>query len=442
MVSKFKQTDIGLIPEDWDCLCLVDPQVGYIVNGLTYKPENVKRHGTLILRSANIKNGRLSFDDNVYVNCAIPHNLLVRKNDVLICVRNGSRALIGKSALIKQDLPVTFGAFMSVLRGNLGEYTYFLFSSNIIQKQINVNCSATINRITKRDFKSFYIPLPRSSSEQKAIAEALSDIDQLISATEKLIAKKQDIKKGLIQELLTGKRRIGIKCLSPFKSSELGDIPADWRVLKIGDTFRFLTNNTYSRSAMNSDGGTHRNIHYGDILTRYNEIVDCTYDELPFLNSDIKVRENALLHTGDIIFADTAEDETVGKAIELLNVDNRAICAGLHTVALRPHEDIFANGFLGYFLNSEAFHSSLLPYVTGIKVSSISKTTIKNSLVLCPPKEEQAAIANALRDIDQDIFSQKSKLHKLHALKAGMMSELLTGRIRLREVTETGELNE
>ena len=85
MVSKFKQTDIGLIPEDWDCLCLVDPQVGYIVNGLTYKPENVKRHGTLILRSANIKNGRLSFDDNVYVNCAIPHNLLVRKNDVLIC---------------------------------------------------------------------------------------------------------------------------------------------------------------------------------------------------------------------------------------------------------------------------------------------------------------------------------------------------------------------
>ena len=279
--------------------------------------------------------------------------------------------------------------------------------------------------------KEFEIIIPSSSDEQKAIAGALSDIDQLISATEKLIAKKQDIKKGLMQELLTGKRRIGIKCLSPFKSSELGDIPADWRVLKIGDTFRFLTNNTYSRSAMNSDGGTYRNIHYGDILTRYNEIVDCTYDELPFLNSDIKVRENALLHTGDIIFADTAEDETVGKAIELLNVDNRAICAGLHTVALRPHEDIFANGFLGYFLNSEAFHSSLLPYVTGIKVSSISKTTIKNSLVLCPPKEEQAAIANALRDIDQDIFSQKSKLHKLHALKAGMMSELLTGRIRL-----------
>ncbi|MBO7327588.1 MAG: restriction endonuclease subunit S [Lentisphaeria bacterium] len=270
MVNKFKQTDIGPIPIDWDYLCVIDPQIGHVINGLTYKPENVKRNGTLVLRSANIKNGRLAFDDNVYVDCSIPQELFVRKNDVLICVRNGSRTLIGKNALIEDNLPVTFGAFMAILRSNIGEYVYFLFSSNIIQKQINVNCSATINQITKRDFKSFYVPIPQNTQEQKAIAEALSDIDHLIAATEKLIAKKKDIKKGLMQELMTGKRRVITGATEKVKASELGEIPADWDVLKISDVFRFITNNTHSRSAMNANGGKYRNIHYGDILTKYN----------------------------------------------------------------------------------------------------------------------------------------------------------------------------
>lgn len=360
----------------------------------------------------------------------------VKRGDVFFTRTSETPEEVGIAAVLLEEISdCVFSGFVLRARPKkqllLPEYCQYCFQTQQVRAEIILGCTYTTRALTNgTQLSKIQLPIP-PLPEQKAIAEALSDIDHLIAATEKLIAKKKDIKKGLMQELLTGKRRVITGATEKVKASELGEIPADWDVLKISDVFRFITNNTHSRSAMNSNGGKYRNIHYGDILTKYNEIVDCASDEIPFLNADIAVRENALLHTGDVVIADTAEDEAVGKVVEILNADKFAICSGLHTVALRPKERIFAHGFLGYFMNSEIFHSSLLPYVTGIKVSSISKTTIKNSFVLCPPKEEQAAIANALRDIDQDIFSQKSKLHKLQALKAGMMSELLTGRIRL-----------
>lgn len=321
------------------------------------------------------------------------------------------------------------------------KFFYWFFSFSFYDRIMQMTAKSSVDSVRREMIADMLCPCP-PLPEQKAIAEALFDIDHLIAATEKLIAKKKDIKKSLMQELLTGKRRVITGATEKVKASELGEIPVDWDVLKISDVFRFITNNTHSRSAMNANGGKYRNIHYGDILTKYNEIVDCTSDEIPFLNVDIAVRENALLHTGDVVIADTAEDEAVGKVVEILNADKFAICSGLHTVALRPKERIFAHGFLGYFMNSEIFHSSLLPYVTGIKVSSISKTTIKNAFVLCPPMEEQAVIVSSLRDIDKDINSQILKLYKLQKLKSGMMSELLTGRIRLKEARDTGENNE
>ena len=432
MVTKVKQTGIGLLPEDWDSVCICDPSLCVIVNGLTYKPDNVKSYGTLVLRSSNIQNGRVSLKDNTYVDCFIPNHLFIKENDVLICVRNGSRALIGKAALIEKSFPATFGAFMVVLRGKFGKFLYYLFCSDIIQNQIRKQCGATINQITNKDFCSFYVPIPQNVEEQKAITAALSDIDHLISLTEKKIAKKELVKQGIIQELLSGKKRINSKRTN-MKKSEMGIIPEEWEVLRIKDIFRLLPNNTFPRNVMNSECGTLQNIHYGDVLTIYGDIIDCDKDHIPYFNPDVFIRDDLKLRSGDVIIADTAEDNTVGKTTEVINVGTRKIFAGLHTILLRPKNDRFVHGFLGLFFNTDLFRAQLLPFVTGTKVSSVSKESIKNLLVLCPPKNEQKEIVRIVRDSDKEISEQKKYLGKLQGIKAGMMTDLLTGKIRLQK---------
>ena len=143
----YKQTNVGLIPEDWNVVSLGD--VGECIIGLTYKPVNVKSHGTLVLRSSNIQNGQLDFDDSVYVDSEIPERIRVIEGDILVCVRNGSRALIGKCALLdKRVARQTFGAFMSVYRTPNSGYIFQMFQSGLIKRQISENIGATINQIT------------------------------------------------------------------------------------------------------------------------------------------------------------------------------------------------------------------------------------------------------------------------------------------------------
>jgi len=119
-----------------------------LLQGLTYSPDNVKNHGLLVLRSSNIQNGALSFRDCVFVDCVIDETKYVQPADILVCVRNGSSALIGKSCVINQHYNATFGAFMSVLRGDATGYIAHIFTSEIVQSQIRNRSNATINQIT------------------------------------------------------------------------------------------------------------------------------------------------------------------------------------------------------------------------------------------------------------------------------------------------------
>ena len=186
----YKKTDIGIIPEDWDVKKLGD--VGDSIIGLTYKPSNIKDDGVLVLRSSNISNGRLCFDDNVYVDTKIPERIIVKYGDILICVRNGSRSLIGKCAFLDERVTgQSFGAFMSVFRTSYSKFIFFQFQSDIIKRQINDHLGATINQITNKSLNSFKIPFPRSLIERKRVTTSLKETDTLIEQLEKLIAKKQ-----------------------------------------------------------------------------------------------------------------------------------------------------------------------------------------------------------------------------------------------------------
>ncbi|BAY96420.1 type I restriction-modification enzyme S subunit [Tolypothrix tenuis PCC 7101] len=183
-------------------------EIGDCIIGLTYKPENVKENGLLVLRSSNIGNNQLKFDDNVYVDVAVPEKLITKQGDILICVRNGSRQLIGKNAIIdKHSEGFTFGAFMCVYRTKFYKYVFHAFQSNGIKRQINENIGATINQITNKNLNSFQILLP-PLEEQQAIAQILSDMDAEITALEQKRDKYKAIKQGMMQELLTGKTRL------------------------------------------------------------------------------------------------------------------------------------------------------------------------------------------------------------------------------------------
>jgi len=182
--------------------------IGECIIGLTYHPDNVVEYGLLVLRSSNVQGGRLAYENNVYVDIEVNERLITRLGDILICVRNGSRALIGKSAVIDECAAgTTFGAFMTVYRTAHWRFISHAFQSESIQRQIRDNIGATINQITNKDMKALCLKLP-SSCEQTAIAAVLSDMDAELAALEQRLTKTRTLKQGMMQELLTGRTRL------------------------------------------------------------------------------------------------------------------------------------------------------------------------------------------------------------------------------------------
>ena len=173
--------------EAWPVLRLGD--LGQSLIGLTYNPGDVRQHGTLVLRSSNIRSDRLSFDDNVYVSSPIPQKIRVRNGDILICVRNGSRRLIGKSAMLDQRVVgQTFGAFMAVFRSPANPFLEYFFQSDNFKRQIDEHLGATINQITNGSLNSFVVALP-PEPERRAIVAMLQDADRLINIVERLVVR-------------------------------------------------------------------------------------------------------------------------------------------------------------------------------------------------------------------------------------------------------------
>lgn len=176
-------------------------KLGYLISGLTYSPEDVRESGLLVLRASNVQNGEITLDDNVYVHPAVARANLSKPNDILICVRNGSKSLIGKCALIPLGLPMcTHGAFMTVFRTRTPRFVFQLFHTARYQKQVVADLGATINSINGKQFLNYTFFVPRHA-EQQRIASCLSSLDALITAeTQKLEAYKTHMK-GLMQQL-------------------------------------------------------------------------------------------------------------------------------------------------------------------------------------------------------------------------------------------------
>lgn len=399
----YKQTEAGLIPEDWEVAAL--GEIGECLIGLTYSPKNVKDHGTLVLRSSNIQEGSLAFDDNVYVDVAIPERIVVKDGDILVCVRNGSRRLIGKCALLDSRVAgQTFGAFMSVFRTPDYAFVFQQFQSDLIKRQIDENIGATINQITNANLNAFKIPLPSDPQERIVIAAALSDVDSLLAKLDQLIAKKRDLKQAAMQQLLTGQTR-----LPGFSGA--------WEVRKLG--------NILAEIGDGATPSTAKSQYFGGSIAWV--VIDDIKDEIWFTR-------NTLTEEG--LHACAAKLWPVGTLI--LSTGATIGEVGIAKVPLATKQGIcglvFDSGkavpvFMKYWFTLNK--PMILTKAQGSSIKEVRAPILSQLEVCLPSISEQSVIANALSDMDAELAALEARRDKVRELKQSMMQELLTGRIRL-----------
>ena len=184
-----------------------------------------------------------------------------------------------------------------------------------------------------------------------------------------------------------------------------------WEQRKLKNILVSLQNNTLSRADLSNNTGVAKNVHYGDVLIKFGEVLDISKEQLPMITDEkvLPKYKASFLQNGDVVVADTAEDTTVGKCSEIAGLNDEVVISGLHTIPYRPVEK-FATGYLGYYLNSDSYHNQLIPLMQGIKVTSISKSAMQDTNIIYPnSKEEQAKIGKYFITLDNLITLHQCK---------------------------------
>ena len=272
-------------------------------------------------------------------------------------------------------------------------------------------------RIHEADFLRLNIAVP-SVDEQRLIGKLLDNLDALITLHQRKYDKLAQLKKSMLDKMFPkpGER---------FPEIRFAGFTDPWEQRKLGDCFDFLQNNTLSRADLNLESGSARNIHYGDILIKFGDCLGLGSDKLPFVDDESILSKyvNSTLRVGDVIFADTAEDESAGKCVELVKLPNEPVISGLHTIPARPKFP-FGSGYLGHYLNAPAYHDQLLPLLQGIKVVSISKTALQDTQICFPTALEQSAIGASLNALDSLITLHQRKLELLRNTKKSLLDRM------------------
>ena len=223
----------------------------------------------------------------------------------------------------------------------------------------------------------------------------------------------------------------------------------EWSVEPLGNLYSFKSTNSLSRAELNYEKGSVKNIHYGDIHTKYSTLFDVRKEVVPYINSSQsleKVKPESYCSEGDIIFADASEDEDgVGKSIEVVHTNNEKLLSGLHTILARQKKLKLIVGFAGYLFKSRGIRVQIQREAQGAKVLGISVGRLSNIRIYYPEKEEQQKIANCLSSMDELISAQSQKLEALKDHKKGLMQQLFPAegetvpKLRFPEFRDAGE---
>ncbi|MGR7752112.1 restriction endonuclease subunit S [Klebsiella aerogenes] len=320
----------------------------------------------------------------------------------------GQRIMLGKSV-----------AFIK-LENCDNSYMYAYMQTKRIKNYfLNSLTGSTIKNLGLKTIRESTVVIPNERKEQIAIGNYFQKFDSLINQHQQKYDKLRNIKKAMLEKMFP--KQGGTIPEIRFKG-----FSGEWENIPFGACFVNVPNNTLSRADLNYEDGMAKNIHYGDVLIKFGEVLDATNELLPFItNNDVANKlKHATLRDGDIIIADAAEDSMVGKCTELFNVDEQLVLSGLHTIAVRPTFP-FASKYLGYYLNSSSYHDQLFSLMQGTKVLSISKTAIQNTNVRFPKRvEEQAAIGNYFQKLDNLINQHQQQITKLNDIKQACLNKM------------------
>lgn len=427
--AGYKQTEVGVIPEDWDVY-----SVGDIVQrsqlGGNYENTEIPTDYPLI-KMGNLGRGYINLDKVEYVPCSPSNNDRLVFGDVLFNTRN-TLDLVGKVAIWRNELDVAY--FNSnIMRFSFDRAliadSFFISSAMNMQSFISklsgiATGTTSVAAIYSRDLYTLKIAIP-PKQEQTAIANVLSDSDALIDALEQLIAKKQAIKSATMQQLLTGRIRLPAFALRPdgtkkgYKPSELGDIPEDWEVCFLADIAN-LKNGYAFKSADYCSHGKYCIVTIACVQNGYMNISDSNkLNKLPF-----DIQSHQILTRGSLLISMTGNVGRVAK----VECDDLLLNQRVGLVESKSID----RDFLFYLLRNPTFLADMEEKAVGGAQGNIGKDDILSYSLIKPVcNKEQTAIATILSDMDNELQALTQKLEKAHALKRGMMQQLLTGKIRL-----------
>ena len=266
------------------------------------------------------------------------------------------------------------------------------------------------DRVSIKDDVFFAMPINvPSAKEQERISLFLDAIERRIETQRTLVETLKKYKRGLSDTLFDRTAQ------SP-----------SCKIVKLGDAFELLQNNTFSRDDLTTNPSSVQNIHYGDVLVKYGAVVNISEDTPPYIKPTIDLQKfvaTSYLRDGDIVFADTAEDYSVGKATEIAGANGLAVLSGLHTIPCRPLMK-FHPMYLAYYFNSSLFRRQIYPLVQGTKVSSISKGELVKTSVYAPTEREQRRIASMLYLLDLRITFEEKTVNALTNARTALLQQL------------------
>lgn len=410
----YKQTEVGVIPEDW----LVEPLenfTSFISYGFT-NPMPTTSSGPYMITAKDIDNGQIQYKgarttDTLAFNKLLTPKSKPKKGDLLL-TKDGT---LGRLALVDDQL-ICINQSVAILRPNhkiVAQFFKLLLESPLYQERMFDDAGgSTIKHIYITIVNKMPLGLPANHEEQTLIATALSDVDTLISELEKLISKKQAIKAATMQQLLTGKTRLPQFALHEdgtkkgYKQSELGEVPEDWEIDKIGNVVSITT---------------------GDKNTQ-DKVTDGLY---PFFVRSQQVEKiNSFSFDGEAVL--TAGDGVgTGKIFHYINGK-----FDFHQRVYLMHNFFEKlDGYYFYIFFSNHFYERIMSMTAKSSVDSVRREMIADMPIILPTKQEQTAIAKILSDMDSEIQALEKRLVKTGQIKQGMMQELLMGKTRLLQGT-------
>lgn len=405
---------LPVIPANWHEVRLKD--IGTARNGLTYKPDDlVEEHqGTIVLRSSNIQNSKLSFNDNVFVK-SFPEELRVLKNDIIICSRNGSVSLVGKCALIEHDINATFGAFMMRFRTTQHpKFSFYLLQSTISAYKSRFG-TTTVNQLTNSVFGNMLTALP-PKEEQEAIAAYLDKECEKIGREIELLERKADAYKRLRRSLINRAVTRGLNPdvhLKPSGNDWIGDIPQHWRIernknLLIERKDIVGEDKSFKLLSLTLNGIIIRDMEAGGKFPAE-------------FNSYKKV------HPNNLVFCLFDMDETP-RTIGLSSYTG--MITGAYDVFVVVPE-VVSPKWVYYFYFDIDQRKALKPYYTGLR-KVVKTQKFANIHIPIPPNKEQQEIVAYLDEkcakIDAIIEKIGTKIERLKELKRSLINEVVTGK--------------